>query len=194
MQAAEILRLVSGALQDLEPGIRARWEWNGGDNNAVRAARLPEPCAQGSGHAASGRHGRNRRHRAGVGHPAGHSRTEARREGARHAVYRSECERVRWKDGQADHGDHHGEHYGVGVDGHVRSRGPESSISPMTGWRTLCSTGCSPPCREECEAIANATWSGRAAAHRKPGRLSVSEGYVRSGACPPCPVRHPVRR
>lgn len=32
MQAAEILRLVSGALQDLEPGIRARWEWNGGDN------------------------------------------------------------------------------------------------------------------------------------------------------------------
>ena len=35
MQAAEILRLVSGALQDLEPGIRARWEWNGGDDNAV---------------------------------------------------------------------------------------------------------------------------------------------------------------
>ncbi len=35
MQAAEILRLVSGALQDLEPGIRARWEWNGGDDNAI---------------------------------------------------------------------------------------------------------------------------------------------------------------
>ena len=37
MQAAEILRLVSGALQDLEPGIRARWEWNGGDDNVVDA-------------------------------------------------------------------------------------------------------------------------------------------------------------
>lgn len=41
-----------------------------------------------------------------------------------------------------------------------------------------------PAVPEECEAIVNATWERRAAAHRKPGRLSVSEGYVRSGACP----------
>ena len=114
MQAAELLRLVSGALQDLEPGIRARWEWNGGDDNAVglldflnhalREVVMQRPDAT----AVTGDI---------VLEP------EARREGARHAVYRSECERVRWKDGQADHGDHHGEHHGVGVDGHVRSVG-----------------------------------------------------------------------
>lgn len=35
MQAAEILRLVSGALQDLEPGIDSRWKWTGGADDAV---------------------------------------------------------------------------------------------------------------------------------------------------------------
>lgn len=35
MRAAEILRLVSGALQDLEPGLESRWAWTGGDDGAV---------------------------------------------------------------------------------------------------------------------------------------------------------------
>ena len=35
MQAAEILRLVSGALQDLEPETDARWKWTGGASDAV---------------------------------------------------------------------------------------------------------------------------------------------------------------
>ena len=35
MQAAEVLRLVSGALQDLEPGAESRWKWEGGDNGRI---------------------------------------------------------------------------------------------------------------------------------------------------------------
>lgn len=35
MIVSELLRLVSGALQDLEPGIRARWEWTGGDDSSI---------------------------------------------------------------------------------------------------------------------------------------------------------------
>lgn len=55
MIAAEVLRLVSGALQDLEPGTEARWPWEGGDdgriglldflNAAVRAVALQRPDA-----------------------------------------------------------------------------------------------------------------------------------------------------
>ena len=35
MRAADVLRLVSGALQDLEPGMESRWPWTGGDDGAV---------------------------------------------------------------------------------------------------------------------------------------------------------------
>ena len=35
MRAAEILRLVSGALQDLEPGMESRWPWTGGDDGSI---------------------------------------------------------------------------------------------------------------------------------------------------------------
>ncbi|MEG1610982.1 MAG: DUF6682 family protein, partial [Bilophila sp.] len=35
MQAADVLRLVSGALQDLEPGTEARWTWTGGASDTV---------------------------------------------------------------------------------------------------------------------------------------------------------------
>ena len=35
MRAAEVLRLVSGALQDLEPGLDARWPWEGGDDGRI---------------------------------------------------------------------------------------------------------------------------------------------------------------
>lgn len=55
MRAAEVLRLVSGALQDLEPGLESRWPWEGGDdgriglldflNAAVRAVVLQRPDA-----------------------------------------------------------------------------------------------------------------------------------------------------
>lgn len=33
--AADVLRLVSGALQDLEPGMDARWPWEGGENDRI---------------------------------------------------------------------------------------------------------------------------------------------------------------
>lgn len=55
MRAAEVLRLVSGALQDLEPGLESRWPWEGGDdgriglldflNAALRAVALQRPDA-----------------------------------------------------------------------------------------------------------------------------------------------------
>lgn len=57
MRAADVLRLVSGALQDLEPGLESRWAWTGGDddsiglldfmNDAVQAVALqrPDVCA-----------------------------------------------------------------------------------------------------------------------------------------------------
>ena len=35
MRAAEVLRLVSGALQDLEPGLESRWPWEGGDDGRI---------------------------------------------------------------------------------------------------------------------------------------------------------------
>lgn len=35
MQASDVLRLVSGALQDLEPGMEARWKWTGGAADTV---------------------------------------------------------------------------------------------------------------------------------------------------------------
>lgn len=35
MKAVEVLRLVSGALQDLEPGTEKRWDWTGGDSDSV---------------------------------------------------------------------------------------------------------------------------------------------------------------
>lgn len=35
MRTAEVLRLVSGALQDLEPGQERRWQWAGGDTESV---------------------------------------------------------------------------------------------------------------------------------------------------------------
>lgn len=53
MRAAEVLRLVSGALQDLEPGFESRWPWEGGDdgriglldflNAALRAVSMQRP-------------------------------------------------------------------------------------------------------------------------------------------------------
>ena len=54
--AADVLRLVSGALQDLEPGIESRWPWESSDdrislldflNAALRAVALQRPdcCA-----------------------------------------------------------------------------------------------------------------------------------------------------
>ncbi len=55
MRAAEVLRLVSGALQDLEPGMESRWLWEGGDdgsiglldflNDALRSAAMQRPDA-----------------------------------------------------------------------------------------------------------------------------------------------------
>jgi hypothetical protein len=55
MKAVEILRLVSGALQDLEPGNPKRWEWKEGDdsgsglldflNDALLAVALQRPDA-----------------------------------------------------------------------------------------------------------------------------------------------------
>lgn len=33
--AADVLRLVSGALQDLEPGVESRWPWEGGDDERI---------------------------------------------------------------------------------------------------------------------------------------------------------------
>lgn len=55
MRAAEVLRLVSGALQDLEPGMESRWPWEGGDdgriglldflNDALRAISMQRPDA-----------------------------------------------------------------------------------------------------------------------------------------------------
>lgn len=57
MRSVEVLRLVSGALQDLEPGLERRWAWTGGDedsiglldfmNAAVQAVALqrPDVCA-----------------------------------------------------------------------------------------------------------------------------------------------------
>lgn len=51
--AADVLRLISGALQDLEPGIESRWPWEGGNNgriglldflnSAVRAVAMQRP-------------------------------------------------------------------------------------------------------------------------------------------------------
>ncbi|HJA09058.1 MAG TPA: hypothetical protein H9962_07710 [Candidatus Mailhella merdigallinarum] len=35
MRAADVLRLVSGALQDLEPGLESRWPWEGGNDGRV---------------------------------------------------------------------------------------------------------------------------------------------------------------
>ena len=35
MRVADVLRLVSGALQDLEPGMESRWPWTGGDDGAI---------------------------------------------------------------------------------------------------------------------------------------------------------------
>ena len=35
LRAAEVLRLVSGSLQDLEPGIESRWKWEGGDDASI---------------------------------------------------------------------------------------------------------------------------------------------------------------
>ena len=35
MRSVEVLRLVSGALQDLEPGIESSWAWAGGEDDAV---------------------------------------------------------------------------------------------------------------------------------------------------------------
>lgn len=53
MRVAEVLRLVSGSLQDLEPGLDSRWPWEGGDdgriglldffNAALRAVALQRP-------------------------------------------------------------------------------------------------------------------------------------------------------
>jgi hypothetical protein len=53
MQAADVLRLVSGALQDLEPGMEARWPWESNDperitllhflNSAIQAVCLHRP-------------------------------------------------------------------------------------------------------------------------------------------------------
>jgi hypothetical protein len=54
MLAADVLRLVSGALQDLEPGMEKRWPWEGEDepervtlmhflNSAIRAVCLQRP-------------------------------------------------------------------------------------------------------------------------------------------------------
>ena len=53
--AREVLRLVSGALQDMEPGMSRRWEWSGGEegktglldflNAAVLAIALQRPDA-----------------------------------------------------------------------------------------------------------------------------------------------------
>lgn len=55
MKAEDVLRLVSGALQDLEPGTEKRWDWTGGDsesvglldflNAAIRAVALLRPDA-----------------------------------------------------------------------------------------------------------------------------------------------------
>lgn len=55
MNTADVLRLVSGALQDLEPGMEKRWAWTGGDseslglldflNAAIRAVVLQRPDA-----------------------------------------------------------------------------------------------------------------------------------------------------
>ena len=56
MRAAEVLRLVSGALQDLEPGMESRWPWEADEgrvglldflNAALRAVALQRPdcCA-----------------------------------------------------------------------------------------------------------------------------------------------------
>lgn len=55
MLASDVLRLVSGALQDLEPGTEKRWGWTGGDcegvglldflNAAIRAVALQRPDA-----------------------------------------------------------------------------------------------------------------------------------------------------
>ena len=56
MRAETVLRLVSGALQDLEPGLESRWPWEGDAeriglldflNAAVRAVALhrPDVCA-----------------------------------------------------------------------------------------------------------------------------------------------------
>lgn len=60
MNTADVLRLVSGALQDLEPGTDKRWEWTGGDsesvglldflNAAVRAVVLQRPDATARTH------------------------------------------------------------------------------------------------------------------------------------------------
>ncbi|WP_297669747.1 DUF6682 family protein [uncultured Desulfovibrio sp.] len=33
--AADVLRLVSGSLQDLEPGMEARWPWGGGEEDSI---------------------------------------------------------------------------------------------------------------------------------------------------------------
>lgn len=35
LRAAEVLRLVSGALQDLEPGMESRWPWEGGEDDKI---------------------------------------------------------------------------------------------------------------------------------------------------------------
>ncbi len=35
MRVADVLRLVSGALQDLEPGLDSRWTWDGGDDGHI---------------------------------------------------------------------------------------------------------------------------------------------------------------
>lgn len=35
MRVADVLRLVSGALQDREPGMESRWPWTGGDDGTI---------------------------------------------------------------------------------------------------------------------------------------------------------------
>lgn len=35
MFAKDVLRIVSGALQDLDPGVESRWRWDGGDDGMV---------------------------------------------------------------------------------------------------------------------------------------------------------------
>lgn len=35
MLAKDVFRIVSGALQDLDPGLESRWRWEGGDDSAV---------------------------------------------------------------------------------------------------------------------------------------------------------------
>ena len=42
MRAAEVLRLVSGALQDLEPGLESRWPWEGGDDGRIGLLDFPQ--------------------------------------------------------------------------------------------------------------------------------------------------------